>query len=192
MSVTASNLLMGPATLYYAPFGSTEPAGAELTTAPASPWVDLGGTNGGLTMTVNLTYTNLVVDQVVDNLGSRLTARDIQVATSLAEYTLDNLKIALNGGTITTGASGAPDEFDPGNAVSTTQPEYGALIFDGWAPADADGNSMRRRVVVRKVLSTASVGTAYAKDQQTLLPVTFDAFYVSSSVAPFHIFDQTA
>jgi len=44
---------MGPATLYAAAFGSIEPLDSAITpngviTPPGSPWVDVGGTNGGI------------------------------------------------------------------------------------------------------------------------------------------------
>ena len=49
---------------------------------------------------------------------------------------------------------------------------------------------MRRRVVVRKVLSIDDVETAYKKDEMNLFPVTFAAHYVSASIKPFRVIDQ--
>lgn len=185
MAVTATNLIMGPATLYTGAFGAAEPTDAQVNSTPAgSAWTDVGGTNGGLTMTVNQTYTNLDVDQIVDVVGRRLTSRDVEVATSLAEATLQNLALALNGGTVATGSGATPTTYDPANAISATQPGYSALLFDGWGP-----NQLRRRVIVRKVLSNASVGVGYTKDGQTLIPVTWGAHYVNSTTPLFHIAD---
>jgi hypothetical protein len=190
MSVTATNLILGPATLYSAPFGSTEPANTNtaLTAPPIAPWVDLGGTSGGLTLTINQTYTPLTVDQLVDNVGGRLTAREITLATSLAEATLQNLAVALNGGTIAAGTPGTvPATYTPKTDSSATQPTSVALLFDGWAPGVPPSI---RRVIVRKVLQTGSIGVGYQKDGQTLFPVTFTAYYVSASIAPFFVQDQ--
>lgn len=189
MAVTATNLIQGPGTLYVGDFGETEPADTAVASAPGGDWTDVGGTQDGVRLTVNQEYTELEVDQVVDVPGRRLTKRDMQVATNLAEPTLDNLVYALNGGAVTSGGTGgtAYEAYDPAMDTAATQPTYRALLFDGYAP-----NGKVRRVIVRKVLSTESVETAYKKDEQTLFPVTFSAHWVSSSIKPFHIVDGTA
>lgn len=185
MSTTVTNLIQGPATLYIGAFGAAEPEDTAVATPPVSPaWKDCGGTSGGLTLSINQTYSQLSVDQIVDTPESRLTGRVITVATSLAEGTLTNLKTVLNGGTVTDDAVAHTQTYDPDIADSATQPDYAAIIFDGWAPA-----LLRRRVVVRKVLSTAEVGIAYTKDGQTLFPVTFTAHYVDSTTPLFHVCD---
>jgi len=187
MSVTTANLVLGPATLYSGAFGATEPADSAVNTTPAgSAWTDVGGTNGGLTLTINQTYTELEVDQVVDSVGRRLTKRELDITTELAEPTLNNLSLVLNGGTQATGAGYAT--YDPITATSATQPTYIALLMDGWAP----GGTFKRRAVLRKCLSTAKVAFLYAKDKQNVFGVTWNAHYVSNSITPFHIVDQTS
>ena len=186
MSVTATNLILGPATLYGGAFGSTEPADASVNVTPAgsASWADMGGTLGGVKLSINQTYTVLNVDQVVDVVGRRLTSRDIQVVTQLAEPTLQNMAVVLNGGTVVTGSGATPNTYDPATAIAASQPLYQALIIDGWGP-----NQFRRRIIVRKVLSMASVDLDYAEATQAAYPVTFGAHYVSASITPFHIVD---
>lgn len=186
MSVTATNVIMGPGTLYTGAFGATEPADTAVNTTPqASAWTDVGGTDGGVKFGIDNTYTELQVDQVVDRLGSRLTKRDFVVSTNLAEPTLANLSIALNGGTAATGSGFA--SFEPNYATSATQPTYVAVLLDGFAPSQ-----FRRRVILRKALSTAKVDSEYTKDKQTFFPVEFTGHYVSASIAPFKVVDQTS
>lgn len=189
MSVTTSNLLLGPATLYVGTFGTgAEPTDASINTTPAaSSFADVGGTLGGVKLTVDQTYTILDVDQVVDQVEGRLTARKVSVATQLAEVTLANLQAALNGGAIVTGGPSGQNTYDPDNDISATQPAYRKLLFDGWGPGQK-----RRRVIVRKVLSTAAVDLAYTKDGQSVFAVTFDAFYVDSDTGPFHVVDSNS
>ena len=189
MAVTATNLIQGPASLYVGDFGETEPADTAVASAPGGDWTDMGGTQDGVRLIINQEYTELEVDQVVDVPGRRLTKRDVQVATNLAEPTLDNLTYVLNGGAVTSGGTGgtAYEAYDPAMDNSATQPTYHALLLDGWAP-----NGKQRRVIVRKVLSVESVESAYKKDEQTLWPVTFAAHWVSTSIKPFHIVDSTA
>jgi hypothetical protein len=181
MSVTVSNLVQGPATLYIAPFGTQEPADA--TSVPASGWSDLGGTTDGTEITINQEYKELEVDQIVDVPGRRLVKRDMQVKTNMAEPTLQNLRYALNGGAVASGG----DSYVPANDSSATQPTYMALLIDGFS---AEGTA--RRVIVRKVLSIDNVAFAYKKDSQTVYSVTWGAHYVSNVVEPFHIMDEVA
>jgi hypothetical protein len=190
MAVTVTNLTMGPGEIYKGDFGAPEPLDTEVAnripdTSVSGDWVDLGGTNGGVTLELDLEYAELEVDQIVDIVDRRLTRREMKINTSLAETTLENFRIANNGGTITTGAGFAA--FDPKMDTSASQPEHIALIFDGIAP-----DSKRRRVFARRVLSVAGIGQEYSKDTQTLFPVEFSCHYVSSSITPFRYVDQTS
>lgn len=189
MAVTATNLTLGPGTLYTGAFGATEPADTAVNATPAtSAWTDVGATDGGVKLSVDQKYTELSCDQIVDSVGRRLTQREITLDTNLAEVTLANLSTAMNGGTSATGSGFA--SLDPLNVTSATQPTYIALIMDGYAPGTTA--TWRRRVIARKCLNTSSLQLSYAKDKQTFIPVTFNAHYVSSSITPIHVVDQTS
>lgn len=192
MSVNPNQLVMGPATIYVGAFGATEPTDANVNTTPAaSAWTDIGGTDGGATFSVDPKFTTFQVDQIVDTPGARLTSRDIMVTTVMSEVTLANLATALN---TTVGATGANyATFEPNYGQFASQVPYIAIILDGWAPSATNVNAnFRRRVILRKVLQTGKVEPAYAKDKQSGLAVQFQAFYVSSSISPFHVVDQTS
>lgn len=189
MAASSLDLVMGPATLYIAAFGATEPADADINTNPAaSAWTDLGATNGGVEIAINQDYKELEADQFVDVPGARLTKRELTVKTSLAAPTLRNLMYALNDGTLGASGSGYSGTYEPEFASSATQPTYRALLVDGYAP----GGEFRRRLIVRKCLSTDNVKTSYSKDGQTEFEVTWSAFYVTSSTSPFHVVDGNA
>jgi len=191
VAVTSANLVAGPATVYYGSFGATEPAASAVSSVPSSAaWTDVGGTNDGVKINIDLNYFELEVDQITDVVGSRLEKRVVTIETNLAEATLTNLKQAINGGTIT--ASTAYQTFDPLNDSSATQPSYYALIVDGWAPLGTAGASAsaRRRFIARKVLNADAVGMEYKKDGQTFIPVKLKCHYVSSTTGPFAIHDQ--
>lgn len=191
MSVTVSNLIMGPGTIYQGLFGATEPPDFNVNlTPPTSSWTDMGGTLNGITLSVDQSYTELMVDQLVDSIGRRLTKREFLVTTQIAEPTLNNLSVSLNGSTSSSGATSAAGTYqtlEPLYATSATQPTYIALLIDGYAP-----NSLRRRAIFRRMLSTAKVDTAMDKAKQTVFTVTFNGHYVSSAIAPIHIVDQTS
>lgn len=192
MPVVASNLTQGPGTLYSGTFGtSVEPADSAVNTTPiltggSTGWTDLGATDGGSKLSIDQKFAVLSCDQIIDDVGRRVTSREIMVDTNLAEPTLANLALSINGGTQATGSGWAT--LEPVNATSATQPTYVPVILDGYAP----GNNFRRRVILRKTINTAKVELAYTKDKQTLIPVSFTAHYVSASVAPIHTVDQTS
>lgn len=179
MSVTSTNLIQGPATLYAGAFGAEEPATVD--TAPGGDWVDVGGTREGIELIVEKSYAVLSVDQVIDEVGRTVTSRVVKVKTTLAEATLANLARSINE---TAPVSGV---FTPDGGLAAFTPAYQALLIDGIAPG-----GLRRRIIVRKVLSVDSVGTAYKKDGMTVIPVTFTAHWVSPSIEPFVIEDEAA
>jgi hypothetical protein len=196
IAVNAANLVLGPARLYVAAFGSTEPLDSAVTpngptTPPGAPWTDVGGTDGGVTWEVDNTYTGLQVDQITMEVGARLTGMKMTVTAKLAEMTLTNLQTALNNiGTLA--ANSGYSTLDIPVTSASTQPSYAALIIDGWAPMLANGQPALRRVIVRKVLSQVKAQLSYDKKTQQSYDCTFSAYYVSSSIPPVHLVDQTA
>lgn len=189
---TISALVQGPGTLYNAPFGTTEPADSAVNTAPpatgAAAWTNVGFTSGGIQLVIDQTYAELDADQIVDSPGRRITKREITVGTQLAQPTLENLALVMNGGTVTT-ATGGFKTFDPATAISATQPTYTALILDGWTP---EGNGFNRRFIGRRALSTDKITVDYKKDTQTFFSVLWNLHYVTSTSPLFHMVDQTA
>lgn len=186
MTVNTTNLIMGPATLYIGSFGATEPVDTAVNATPAvSAFGDLGGTQDGVKLTVDQTYSNLEVDQIVDVPGARLTGRAFTIETNLAEPTLANLKYLLNDGTSASGSGF--DSFEPVYADSATQPTYRAVLLDGWGPGQ-----LRRRIIIRKCLSNDKVESTYKKDGQTLFSVKWTGFYVASGIAPFKVIDASS
>jgi hypothetical protein len=189
MGVTATNLIQGPATIYAGVFGVAEPAKttAALTAVPGVGWTDVGGTLDGLTWNMNREYSKLMVDQISYRVGTRLTEADDTFETKLAEATLDNLKLILNGGTVTVGATTelGVNNFEPSVDNAATQMTYSALLIDGWAP-----NGKRRRVIVRKVCASDNASFNASRTDQSAFGVTFAAHYVSSSIRPFQVFDD--
>lgn len=186
MSTTPSNLVQGPAVIYYGEFGATEPADSAVGSAPSSgTWTDLGATDEGVNLNIGREFSELTVDQVLYVVATQPTKIDPQIKTNLAEATLDNLKKAMNGGTIVT--SSGWSSLDPDITEANFQPTYFALIVDGWAP----GSAKRRRVIARKCLSIDPIESAWKKDGKFMYPVAFRIHYVSSSTKPFHVVDAT-
>lgn len=186
MAAVAANAIAGPAAVWTAPFGTAEPADSAISaTFAASGWTDVGGTLDGVTITAENEFFELAMDQVVDLVGRVQISRNLQVATQLAEPTLANLTVALNGGTVA--ASASYGTFTPATLTAGVAPTYKALALEGLAPG-----GFRRWLFFRKVLSIESIEIPYKKDGQSVYPVTFGAHYVSNAIAPFKVVDQTA
>ena len=195
MSITPQNICMGPATVYWAPFGSTEPAYTAITSPPSSSvWTDVGGTTDGSSVLLEVQHslTDIHVEQLIDPVGARVSKRVIQVTVSLEEGTLNNLNLAMNQLSTQTTGSGYT-VFDPLTSITSLQPQYMAILIDGWAPTtNTDETACRRRMVVRKCLSSSKVDLEYEKTKPVLYNTTWTGYWVSSSVAPFEITDQTS
>lgn len=198
MAVQPLNLVQGPATLYYGLFGiAAEPptTNAALLTDPnsagGSGWTDAGATNGGVTFELEQTYTKLEVDQLVDPVGARLTARVMALTATLNELTLSNMYAAMNSLAIQVTGSGY-SQLTPVTTTSATQPTYYTLCIDGWAPTLLTGTAARRRIILRKALTDTKLSNKYEKPNRAEWAATWTGYYISPSVAPFIFIDQTS
>lgn len=189
MAVTPGNLAMGPGELYVGAFSLTaefEPLDTEVNGTPApSAWTNPGGTLGGLSLSIANTWKELEVDQITETPERRRTKKEVMLKTQLAEVTSANLTLAMNGGVTTSGAGF--EAYEPDDDNSGDSPTYKAVIFDGFG-----GQGRRRRVFIRKVLSTENVDVQASKEDQSVYPVTFTSHYVSSSVRSWRKVDATA
>jgi hypothetical protein len=185
---------MGPAEVYTSAFGTTEPAWSAITSSPAAPWTDVGGTADGTSvlLEVETSLTDIMVEQLVDPVAGRVSKRVIQVTLALEEATQQNLNLAMNQmTTITTGAGYSV--LDPLTTPTSLQPPYTAIIIDGFAPTTGTTEaSCRRRLIVRKCLSTSKVDLEYEKTKPTIYSTTWTGYWISTLVAPFEVIDQTS
>lgn len=192
MAVNPVNLVQGPATLYYGNFGAVEPADSAVANPPNSAvWTDFGATQGGVTFNLDQTYVDLIVDQLVDPVGARLTARKIQCVAMLNEATVSNMYVVMNY-LANLNVQSNFTTLDPQTTNSATQPTYTALIIDGWAPTLPSGGAARRRIILRKTLADTKLAVKYDKPNRAEYNVTWGSYYISGSIAPFHICDATA
>jgi hypothetical protein len=184
---TERSLVMGPATLYIAPYGAVEPANGAVASAPnPAVWTDLGGILGGVELTIQQEWFEVELKQLPDKPMKRLKKRRLSIKTQLAEPTLANLAYALND---TLGATG--EVFEPSNRSEASVLSYNALIVDGWAPGhNPGGQHKRRRLIIRKCLSVNNVEMAYTKEGQSVYTVTWTCHYVDSTTPIFRVVDE--
>ena len=99
------NVLQGPCDVYVGAFGAVEPTDGTWTPVDQTIWRPAGATNGGVKLTVGMTFKTLDVDQVPDPVGVRMTGRTTDVETTLSEITIANIQGLMNGGTTTIGGT---------------------------------------------------------------------------------------
>lgn len=193
MAVTSTNIIAGPATLWRADFGAAEPLDTAVATAPAAPFVDVGGTDDGVVLNAETEWFKKRMDQTLMAPGSVPTSLEMSVATNLTEGTLENLALYFNlaSSAILTGGTGATawralnvGALDPG-----AEPNYSAIIMRGRGVGN--GGKMRN-FILRKTLSIESLEAAYKKDDQWMIPVTFGVHWVSTSITPVRVVDDAS
>lgn len=164
---------LGPGKLFIAPLGSTEPA--DLTTAWPAAWVGVGYTEEGSSFSYEVSYEDVPVAEELDPIDSKPTGRNASVSFASAEVTAENLKRAMNGGTITTGTG--IKTFEP--------PELGVEtnVMLGFESEDGE-----ERWVWRQCKQTGTVEMARRKGAtKTTIANSFKVFKPAAGGAPFKV-----
>lgn len=150
-----NTLIAGPASVRVAPLGETK-ANATV----------LGFTNGGVTLTPNVTKTAIRVDQGRFPVRYVPTEAELTVSIPLASITLANIEKAFN----MTLASGT-------GLATFTEETYYQLWIDTKGPVNDQGVQATREYYFAKVSFNGSDGLVLSRtDQQTL---TLEASVVS-------------
>jgi hypothetical protein len=185
------NICQGPAEVYAGVFGTTEPADSAVGSGPpGAGWTDVGGIADGTSVLLetDLTYTDQGVDQLPMPVGARLTKQMVQLTFAMEEATLQNMQLAMNNLGVLATQEGY-STWDPIVTSSASQPQYTALIVDGWAPTLPTGQECRRRIILRKALSASKIALEYEKSKTVVYNTTWTGYWISDSLAPYHIAD---
>lgn len=190
---TKKNIIIGAAQVLLGPAGTVKPAyvpgtpyRTTMATADGSTsgtgsavtdWKDSGYTTDGLQITTNPTWGDVEVDQLLDSARIYKSGMNVQIATTFAEATLENLIIAW--GQLSSGLSSvAAFEKETGiEAGSLGQaPNERGLIAIGNAVEKANSNNYGERVYhAFRVLSVESAAHSLSRAEATKIPVTFRA-----------------
>jgi hypothetical protein len=158
-TIATPNVLIDPGYLFWAPLATALPtntvAGSVFTDSWAAAWVPLGATEEGSTFSYSSTVEPVTVAELFDPVKYATTSREGSMAFNLADWTLNNLKRALNGGTVAvvsgTGAT-ALNSYEPPNPGA----EVRAMI--GWESQD---NTVR--IILRQCLNGGEIASAFQK-----------------------------
>lgn len=181
--ITTPNLLVDPGFLFWAPLGTSEPthtvAGSKFTDAWPVGWLQLGATAEGSTFSYESTVEAVTVAELFDPVKYSTTGRSGNMTFALAEWSLSNLKKALNGGTIT--VTGSTTTTLSTYALPTPGQEVRSMI--GW-----ESNDATVRVILLQVLVSGTIESAFQKAPEfARLPFTCNMEVPSGSSAPFKV-----
>lgn len=194
---TKKNIIIGAAAIYLGPSGTTKPAFVNGTSyrstmsaadgatggttsgagTAVTDWKGVGYTQDGLEITTNPTWDEVEVDQLLDSAKIFKSGMTVNIATTFAEATLENLLIAW-GQASTSVSSVAAFENEAGIEAGSlgSAPVERGLIAIGNAVEKAGTNNYGERVYhAFRVLSVESATITLARSEATKIPVTFRA-----------------
>lgn len=178
------NILQEPGYLFWAPLLSTEPtntvAGSKFTDAWPVAWISLGATQEGSEFTYSTKVEAVYAAEFLDPIKWATTGREGNIAFTMIDWTLNNMKRALNGGTLSlvsgTGAT-ALNSYTPPLAGQ----EVRAMI--GWESLD---NTVRG--IFYQTIQGGEMKTAFKKSPDIAGMAVMFNFEVPSSGLPFKFY----
>ena len=138
-------------------------------------WTSIGASESGATMRFSRSTNDITIEEQLNPVDIATTSVDPRIEVTLAEDTLETMKLAYGGGTITTVA---PASGQPGYRELTIAEdiEHLTLGLEGMNTKAPTGTNDRqwRRVLWLDVLSVADVETSYRRaETQRLYAVSF-------------------
>jgi hypothetical protein len=158
-TVATPNIMQDPGFIYLAPTGTTFPTGvstaSKFSDSPSVTFVEVGATEDGTKFKYAPSIEAVSVAEFLDPVLWRTVSREGSMAFNLADFTLQNLKRAMNGGVISTvSGSGATlvSEYVP--------PVLGAEVRLAlmWESQDST-----MRIFFYKTINVADVEAAFSK-----------------------------
>ena len=178
-----TEVLIGTGTLYLAPTGTAFPA--DPTAAPAVAWVDVGYSDEGWSFNVDRNVEDVNVAEELDPIDVLQTSREIHVVGASAQASLENIKTAMGGGTISTVVG--PPAYKRLVAGTADQLERNALLLRVKAP----GTNKNRDIQIPTIVSVAAIELGHRKaPDKSLVAMDFRALKVTGSNI-FEILDAT-
>lgn len=178
--VSTPLLATDPGFLFWAPLATAEPTHAVTNSVfsdawPAG-WIRLGATEEGHAFNWQTSFDQVTVAEILDPIKYVTTGRTGSLAFALVDFHMNNVKRALNGGTITTTGSTT-------TTMSTfTPPAIGQEVRSmiGWESQDGT-----ERLIAYQTINTGQVSIARRKGaDKATLPVEF-SLEIPASGQPF-------
>lgn len=186
---TKKNIIVGAASVYLGASWDTVtgsdpapayPASASATSYKsvvdaASAWVNVGYTQDGVEVATDPSWTDINVDQLLDAAKIFQDGMGLNITTTFAEATLDNLLIAWGQATSTISSSANDKSVDISGGALGASPNERGLIAIGNSTEKPAGGYGERTYRAYRVLSVEAVSHTMARADATVIPVTFRA-----------------
>ena len=153
-----------------------EPGGTGPAISLSSPFVDLGYTEDGVTLTYNADESDIEVEEETVAIDRVITKESIEITCNMAEGSLANMGFAMAGSVV------SGNILTVGGSVNKTM----NLRLEGLNPA-----GYLRQMFFPKATATGSVGMPFKKGEKTVVPVTFQALKPAGEPA-FTVVDNAA
>lgn len=168
---TRKNIVRGMAALWIGAYDADTPLALPANTTPlgydwstgSSGWTSLGASESGATMRMTRETTDITVEEQSNPVDVAVNTMDPRVEITLAEDTLNTMRVAYGGGEITTVA---PTTTDAGYMELSVSQDLEHFTL-GLEAENSFG--MARRVMFADVLSVAEVETSYRRAEGTRL-----------------------
>lgn len=182
---TITNILVGRANFYVGPEDETGPADTiAFDTDWAGNWDHPGYTESGLEFGVERKEKRHYVDEISIPAMITIEETTMTVGITFAEATLENLAMAVGGGTITTTAPGA-GQIGKKSLVLHEELDVVAIGFEGM-----NAQGFFRRVVIPRVVSLGKIKAEFKRsDNKQMYAAEFESICPISDI---DIFDKTA
>jgi hypothetical protein len=186
-------VLTGPAQLWVQPWVFGTPAAMPADTVAlgglwTSPWRAIGATKEGVTGRFSRTVQNITIEEQMTPVDQKTTGSQFTFTAQLSEDTLDTIRDAYGGGTITTIAA-ATSVKGKKKLVIGDELSYIAIGFETFAtPRTGLTETPWRRLIIPKVSSAAEVETPYRRaESQRVYPVTFTSLVPISAIEIYEL-----
>lgn len=176
-----NNVVVGNAVLWYTPWLVTPKTQVAdtvsiftTTTWEAAGWIGIGGTDEGFKVHVETSLTDVMIEEQSTPVAETVESKLITIEAALAEDTLETIKLAWNGGTITTAAGPPAKRTMP----LQDQVNYWTVVlemrnFGGFA----------RRIYIPKVTINGSGDTSFRRAaDKRLYPVRVSSICPTSQI----------
>jgi len=172
--MAVADILLSPATVWYAPVGEAAPADTIGSGEDwGGDWADLGYTLAPLTISYEHEVADVLVEQLTAPVKRKKTSETLTIETTLAEFTGQNLELVFNGtATDTPAAVGQPAKTELVMGGDTALPVY-AWGFEG-TYEDAAGVAFPVRVIVYRGRPILGGELQFAKAEPTGLPLRIE------------------
>jgi hypothetical protein len=171
---TPENVVVGLAVGYFAEVGSAVPAN----TVPfagtwGTPWKQAGGTEEGWRLGGDSSTTPHTIEEQPNPVLVTLETRGMTISASLAEDTLDSMRLAFGGGTITVDAVAGVTDFKLSEGIDEFAVGLDMKTIGG----------KTRRVIIPRASGSGSVDVGFRRSAaKRLWPVQFSALCKPSDI----------